>query len=69
MCVNNLLLSGKSTKKDGHQFHLSMDSMRKVTSSALGMAAMKAKLLADQEEREVQRLGAIIVDNQVLSRI
>lgn len=50
---------------DDQQSQLSRDSMRKVTSGALATAAMKTKLLADQEEREVQRLAAIIVDNQL----
>ncbi|MCO5573639.1 hypothetical protein L7F22_027411 [Adiantum nelumboides] len=50
---------------EGYSCQLPMDSYRKVTSAALGTAAMKTKLLADQEEREVQRLAAIIVDNQL----
>ncbi|KAI5055873.1 hypothetical protein GOP47_0029394 [Adiantum capillus-veneris] len=50
---------------EGYQCPLSKDSYRKVTSDALATAAMKTKLLADQEEREVQRLAAIIVDNQL----
>ncbi|KAH7442460.1 hypothetical protein KP509_03G090000 [Ceratopteris richardii] len=44
---------------------LSKESYRKATSAALASSAMKTKLLADQEEREVQRLAAIIVDNQL----
>lgn len=50
---------------DDHQPQLATEPIRKVTSAALATAAMKTKLLADQEEREVQRLAAIIVDNQL----
>lgn len=44
---------------------LSRESVKKATAAALAAAAVKAKLLADQEEREVQRLAAILVDNQL----
>ncbi len=33
--------------------------------SAVAAAAVKAKLLADHEEREMQRLVATIIENQV----
>jgi len=33
--------------------------------TALGVAAANAKLLADQEEREIEYLVASIIDNQV----
>lgn len=33
--------------------------------TALGVAAANAKLLADQEEREIEHLVASIIDNQV----
>eukprot|EP00250_Pteridium_aquilinum_P013336 c21279_g1_i1 orf=171-2279(+) len=49
----------------GHQLELSEESTRKIMSAALARAAMKAKLLADQEDREVQRLVAVVVDNQL----
>ena len=33
--------------------------------TALGVAAANAKLLADQEEREIEHLVASVIDNQV----
>ena len=33
--------------------------------TALGAAAAHAKILADQEEREMEQLAAIIIDQQV----
>ena len=38
---------------------------RASVATALGVAAANAKLLADQEEREIEHLVANIIDNQV----
>ncbi|KAJ7260526.1 hypothetical protein O6H91_18G040800 [Diphasiastrum complanatum] len=43
----------------------SVDKVRNAAATALGAAAVKAKLLADQEEREIQRLVAIVIENQL----
>ena len=39
--------------------------MRVSVATALGAAAAHAKILADQEEREMEQLAAIIIDQQV----
>ena len=46
---------------------LSPDRVTFAAISGLSAAATKAKLFADQEEREVQRLAATIINHQVLS--
>jgi len=44
---------------------LSPDHVKFAAMSGLSAAATKAKLFADQEEREVQRLAATIINHQV----
>lgn len=44
----------------------SVAKVRTAAANALASAAVKAKLLADQEEREIQRLVAGVIENQVL---
>ncbi|XP_020246787.1 SWI/SNF complex subunit SWI3C isoform X2 [Asparagus officinalis] len=44
---------------------LSPDRVKLACMSGLSAAAMKAKLFADQEEREVQRLAATIINHQL----
>lgn len=39
--------------------------MRAATATALGSAAARAKLLADQEEREIEHLVATVIEAQV----
>jgi len=41
--------------------------VKRAAASAVAAASVKAKLLADQEEREMQRLLAIVIDQQVIS--
>ncbi|CAM6105320.1 unnamed protein product [Calypogeia fissa] len=43
----------------------SIAKVRTAAANALASAAVKAKLLADQEEREIQRLVAGVIDNQL----
>ena len=40
--------------------------VKRAAASAMAAAAVKAKLLADQEEREMQRLIGVVIDHQVL---
>ena len=40
--------------------------MRAATATALGAAAARAKLLADQEDREIECLAATIIETQVI---
>lgn len=40
--------------------------VKRAAASAMAAAAVKAKLLADQEEREMQRLIAGVIDQQVI---
>lgn len=44
---------------------LSLEHVKLAAKSGLSAAAMKAKLFADQEEREIQRLAATIINHQV----
>ena len=44
---------------------LSAEKVKDAAKAGLSAAAMKAKLFADHEEREIQRLCANIVNNQV----
>lgn len=45
---------------------LSLERVKYAAMCGLSAAAMKAKLFADQEEREIQRLAATIINHQVL---
>lgn len=40
--------------------------VKRAAASAMAAAAVKAKLLADQEEREMQRLVTIVIEHQVI---
>ena len=42
--------------------------VKRAATSAIAAAAVKAKLLADQEEREMQRLIAAVIDQQVIQK-
>lgn len=44
---------------------LSAEKVKDAAKAGLSAAAMKAKLFADHEEREIQRLSANIVNNKV----
>eukprot|EP00249_Psilotum_nudum_P021066 c27958_g2_i1 orf=975-2891(+) len=60
---DQVLLSPKRLHDD--KGCLSKKAMMKATSASLTAAAVKAKLLADQEEREILRLTAFVVDSQL----
>ena len=45
---------------------LSSTLVKRAAASAMAAAAVKAKLLADQEEREMQRLVTIVIEHQVI---
>jgi SWI/SNF related-matrix-associated actin-dependent regulator of chromatin subfamily C len=44
---------------------VSDSKIKAAAATALAAAAVKAKLLADQEEREIQRLVVGVIQNQV----
>lgn len=44
---------------------VSASKMRVAAATALSAAAVKAKLMAEQEEREIQRLIVTVVDSQL----
>ena len=44
---------------------LSAETVKAAAKAGLAAAAMKAKLFADHEEREIQRLSANIINHQV----
>jgi len=46
---------------------LSATHVKRAAASAMAAAAVKAKLLADQEEREMQRLVTIVIEHQVMA--
>lgn len=48
---------------------LSAEKVRAAAKAGLAAAATKAKLFADHEEREIQRLSANIINHQVLMLI
>ncbi|CAA6663842.1 unnamed protein product [Spirodela intermedia] len=55
---------GQGTEDGGASSALSIDKVKAAAMSGLSAAATKAKLFADQEEREIQRLVAAIVHHQ-----
>ena len=44
-----------------------LDKVKNAAATALAAAAVKAKVLADQEEWEILRLTAFVVDSQVMN--
>lgn len=56
---------GQGTEAGGASSALPLDKVKAAAMSGLSAAATKAKLFADQEEREIQRLVAAIVHHQV----
>lgn len=44
----------------------SFDKIKRAATSAISAAAVKAKLLANQEEDQIQQLAALLIDKQVL---
>ncbi|CAA7400340.1 unnamed protein product [Spirodela intermedia] len=56
---------GQGTEDGGASSALSIDKVKAAAMSGLSAAATKAKLFADQEEREIQRLVAAIVHHQL----
>ncbi|XP_061372189.1 SWI/SNF complex subunit SWI3C-like isoform X3 [Gastrolobium bilobum] len=56
---------GSRGQNDGGATPLSAEKVKRAARAGLSAAAMKAKLFADHEEREIQRLCANIVNNQL----
>lgn len=44
---------------------LEVNKLRKAAVTAISAAAVKAKLLASQEEKQIQQLAALLVEKQV----
>ena len=44
---------------------LATDKIKRAAVTALSAAAVKAKLLAKQEEQQIQRLAALLIEKQV----
>lgn len=51
--------------KDDHN----IDKVKCVASTAISAAAVKAKLLADQEEDQIRQLASMLIDKQVLHAV
>ncbi|TVU26185.1 hypothetical protein EJB05_28721, partial [Eragrostis curvula] len=51
--------------QNGASSSMSPENVRHAAMSGLSAAAMKSKLFADQEEREVQRLAATVINHQL----
>lgn len=52
-------------QSEGRTTPLSAEKVKDAAKAGLSAAAMKAKLFADHEEREIQRLCANIINHQV----
>ncbi|KAF9184359.1 hypothetical protein BGZ51_003380 [Haplosporangium sp. Z 767] len=57
--------AASTTKSDTHIAGMSKSTLGRAGAAALGSAAAKAKTLADNEEREVQRLVSQVVETQL----
>lgn len=58
---------GPWNQHDAEGAGLSAEKVLAAAKDGLAAAAMKSKLFADHEEREIQRLSANIINHQVLS--
>lgn len=56
---------GSRGPNEGEATTLSAEKVKDAAKAGLSAAAMKAKLFADHEEREIQRLCANIINHQV----
>lgn len=63
-CIRPLILSYSAEVKDDIPLTL---RIRAAIGTALGATAARAKLLADQEDREIEHLVATIIEAQVSS--
>ncbi|XP_039041799.1 SWI/SNF complex subunit SWI3C-like isoform X2 [Hibiscus syriacus] len=61
----NSEIQGSFGQNKAEVHSLSAEKVKAAAKSGLAAAAMKAKLFADHEEREIQRLSANIINNQV----
>ncbi|GLT84964.1 hypothetical protein SLE2022_031690 [Rubroshorea leprosula] len=61
----NPAVSGSCGQKEAEAAPLSVEKVKAAAKAGLAAAAMKAKLFADHEEREIQRLSANIINNQL----
>ncbi|KAK6114913.1 hypothetical protein DH2020_007182 [Rehmannia glutinosa] len=65
--TNSSKKNGSSSQNDEEAVTLSAEKVKAAAKDGLAAAAVKAKLFADHEEREIQRLSANIVNHQYLS--
>ena len=56
---------GSRGQNEGGTTPISAEKVQDAAKAGLSAAAMKAKLFADHEEREIQRLCANIINHQV----
>ena len=62
---NILYYKMKSYSETGPSSSISPETVKHAAICGLSAAATKSKLFADQEEREIQRLAATIINHQV----
>lgn len=67
MTFSEDMIGGQShwSQQDTEALSLSAESVKDAAKAGLAAAGLKAKLFADHEEREIQRLSANIVNHQV----
>ncbi|KAK6131533.1 hypothetical protein DH2020_034740 [Rehmannia glutinosa] len=63
--ITNSSNNGSSSQNDEEAVTLSAEKVKTAAKDGLAAAVMKAKLFADHEEREIQRLSANIVNHQL----
>lgn len=61
----NIAIQGSWGQNDAEVASLPVEKVRAAAKAGLAAAAMKAKLFADHEEREIQRLSANIINHQL----
>ncbi|XVF64511.1 hypothetical protein PTKIN_Ptkin09bG0175300 [Pterospermum kingtungense] len=61
----NLTMHGSSGQNEAEVHPLSAEKVKAAAEAGLAAAALKAKLFADHEEREIQRLSANIINHQL----
>lgn len=63
---DNRMIHGSTSQNGDEIAPLPCEKVKAAAKAGLSAAAMKAKLFADHEEREIQRLSANIINHQVL---
>ena len=63
----NSTMLGSRGQNEAESVPISAEKVKAAAKAGLSAAATKAKLFADHEEREIQRLSANIINHQVLN--